>query len=42
MAAGATSARAVVETVYADVDQALWPAATQSVLAQLAYLGVAP
>ena len=42
VAAGATSAREVVETVYADVDQALWPAATQSVLAQLAYLGAAP
>ena len=32
------SARAVVELVYADVDQALWPAAEQSVRAQLAYL----
>jgi glyoxylase-like metal-dependent hydrolase (beta-lactamase superfamily II) len=30
--------RAVVETVYADVDPALWPAAELSVRAQLAYL----
>ena len=30
--------RAVVEHVYADVDQALWPAAERSVRAQLAYL----
>jgi glyoxylase-like metal-dependent hydrolase (beta-lactamase superfamily II) len=34
---GAT-ARAIVETVYADVDRAVWPAAEQSVEAQLAYL----
>jgi glyoxylase-like metal-dependent hydrolase (beta-lactamase superfamily II) len=33
-----TSAAAVVEHVYADVDQLLWPAAEQSVRAQLAYL----
>jgi glyoxylase-like metal-dependent hydrolase (beta-lactamase superfamily II) len=33
-----TSAPAVVEDVYADVDQLLWPAAEQSVRAQLAYL----
>jgi glyoxylase-like metal-dependent hydrolase (beta-lactamase superfamily II) len=31
--------RAVVETVYADVDPVLWPAAELSVRAQLAYLG---
>jgi glyoxylase-like metal-dependent hydrolase (beta-lactamase superfamily II) len=37
-AAGATTAREVVEIVYADVDRALWPAATMSVLAQLEYL----
>lgn len=30
--------RSVVETVYADVDEALWPAAELSVRAQLAYL----
>jgi glyoxylase-like metal-dependent hydrolase (beta-lactamase superfamily II) len=33
-----TSAAAVVEDVYADVDRLLWPAAEQSVRAQLAYL----
>jgi glyoxylase-like metal-dependent hydrolase (beta-lactamase superfamily II) len=38
VAAGATTAREVVEIVYADVDRALWPAATMSVLAQLEYL----
>jgi glyoxylase-like metal-dependent hydrolase (beta-lactamase superfamily II) len=38
LAAGATTAREVVEVVYADVDRALWPAATLSVLAQLEYL----
>ncbi len=32
------SPRAVVERVYADVDQALWPAAELSVRAQLDYL----
>jgi glyoxylase-like metal-dependent hydrolase (beta-lactamase superfamily II) len=32
------SPRQVVERVYADVDQALWPAAEQSVRAQLDYL----
>jgi glyoxylase-like metal-dependent hydrolase (beta-lactamase superfamily II) len=37
-AAGAEDAAAVVATVYADVEQALWPAATSSVEAQLAYL----
>lgn len=36
--AGAASARAVVEVVYADVDASLWPAAELSVLAQLDYL----
>lgn len=38
--AGLTSARAVVERVYADVDPSLWPAAELSVRAQLDYLGV--
>jgi glyoxylase-like metal-dependent hydrolase (beta-lactamase superfamily II) len=33
--------RRVVEIVYADVDEVLWPAAELSVRAQLAYLGVA-
>lgn len=37
-AAGASTAREVVETVYADVDEALWPAAELSVQAQLEYL----
>jgi glyoxylase-like metal-dependent hydrolase (beta-lactamase superfamily II) len=37
-AAGAATPRAVVETVYADVDEALWPAAELSVRAQLEYL----
>ena len=32
------TARRVVEVVYADVDESLWPAAEQSVAAQLAYL----
>ena len=40
VAGGATTAQQVVELVYADVDRALWPAATLSVLAQLHYLGV--
>ena len=38
VAAGATTAMAVVETVYADVDRSVWPAAEQSVRAQLDYL----
>ena len=38
VAAGAQTAEQVVETVYADVDPVLWPAATLSVRAQLAYL----
>lgn len=38
VAAGATTAEQVVEVVYADVDRALWPAATLSVRAQLEYL----
>ena len=38
VAAGATTAEQVVEAVYADVDRVLWPAATMSVRAQLAYL----
>lgn len=32
------TAREVVEIVYADVDPSVWPAAEQSVRAQLAYL----
>jgi glyoxylase-like metal-dependent hydrolase (beta-lactamase superfamily II) len=39
LAAGATTARDVVERVYADVDRVLWPAAELSVRAQLDYLG---
>jgi glyoxylase-like metal-dependent hydrolase (beta-lactamase superfamily II) len=39
VAAGARTPREVVERVYADVDRALWPAAEQSVRAQLEYLG---
>ena len=38
LAAGAGSPRAVVQRVYADVDPVLWPAAEQSVRAQLDYL----
>ncbi len=38
--AGARTPRAVVETVYADVPQSVWPAAELSVRAQLLYLGV--
>jgi glyoxylase-like metal-dependent hydrolase (beta-lactamase superfamily II) len=38
VAAGATTAEDVVARVYADVDRSLWPAATWSVQAQLAYL----
>jgi glyoxylase-like metal-dependent hydrolase (beta-lactamase superfamily II) len=38
LATGATTAREVVEIVYADVDPVLWPAAEASVRAQLAYL----
>jgi glyoxylase-like metal-dependent hydrolase (beta-lactamase superfamily II) len=38
VAAGAVTAREVVETVYADVDRVLWPAAEMSVRAQLDYL----
>jgi glyoxylase-like metal-dependent hydrolase (beta-lactamase superfamily II) len=38
LAAGASTPREVVERVYADVDRALWPAAEQSVRAQLDYL----
>lgn len=40
VAEGAADASAVVRRVYADVDQALWPAAELSVRAQLDYLGV--
>jgi glyoxylase-like metal-dependent hydrolase (beta-lactamase superfamily II) len=39
VAGGATTPTAVVETVYADVDRVLWPAAEFSVRAQLEYLG---
>lgn len=42
VAAGATTARDVVERVYADVDRSLWWAAEWSVRAQLEYLGVGP
>jgi glyoxylase-like metal-dependent hydrolase (beta-lactamase superfamily II) len=38
LAAGARTARQVVERVYADVDRSLWPAAEYSVQAQLDYL----
>lgn len=38
VAEGANDARSVVQTVYADVPRELWPAATVSVEAQLAYL----
>ena len=38
VAAGASTPQQVVETVYADVDRALWPAATLSVRAQLEHL----
>jgi glyoxylase-like metal-dependent hydrolase (beta-lactamase superfamily II) len=38
LAAGATTARKVVQVVYADVDPVLWPAAELSVRAQLDYL----
>jgi glyoxylase-like metal-dependent hydrolase (beta-lactamase superfamily II) len=38
VAAGADTARKVVEIVYADVDRAVWPWAEMSVRAQLAYL----
>ena len=38
VAAGAVTARQVVETVYADVDPVLWPAAERSVQAQLDHL----
>jgi glyoxylase-like metal-dependent hydrolase (beta-lactamase superfamily II) len=37
-AGGASTPQEVVAVVYANVDSALWPAATLSVLAQLAYL----
>ncbi|KQY60538.1 MBL fold metallo-hydrolase [Aeromicrobium sp. Root495] len=40
VADGATTAREVVEKVYADVDEVLWPAAELSVQAQLDHLGV--
>jgi hypothetical protein len=40
VAAGAYSARQVVERVYADVDRSVWPAAELTVRAQLAHLGI--
>ena len=40
--AGATTPREVVETVYADVDESLWPAAEMSVAAQMDYLKPQP
>ena len=40
LAAGASTAREVVERVYTDVDQSLWPAAELSVRAQLDYLNL--
>ncbi len=39
VASGAVTPQQVVEQVYADVDRALWPAATLSVRAQLDHLG---
>ena len=42
VAAGATTPEQVVAVVYADVDRALWPAATLSVRAQLAHLRGSP
>ena len=38
LAAGARTPAEVVARVYAEVDRSLWPAAEQSVRAQLAYL----
>jgi hypothetical protein len=38
VAAGHTTAEAIVENVYADVDKSLWPAAERSVRAQQDYL----
>lgn len=40
VAAGARTPAEVVRRVYADVDRSLWPAAEESVRAQLDYLGV--
>lgn len=42
VAAGAKGVDEVVETVYADVDRSVWPAAAMSVRAQLAYLDARP
>jgi glyoxylase-like metal-dependent hydrolase (beta-lactamase superfamily II) len=42
VASGAADAAEVVRTVYADVDEGLWPAAELSVRAQLAYLSERP
>jgi glyoxylase-like metal-dependent hydrolase (beta-lactamase superfamily II) len=42
VAAGAKTAASVVETVYADVPRSVWPAAEQSVQAQLEYLRTHP
>ncbi|MEJ7794021.1 MAG: hypothetical protein WKF50_00570, partial [Nocardioides sp.] len=41
-AAGATTAHDVVRRVYAEVDEALWPAAELSVRATLDYLATPP
>ena len=41
LAAGARTARDVLEVVYADVDRAVWPAAERSVRAQLDFLRAA-
>jgi hypothetical protein len=41
LAAGARTPAEVVARVYADVDRTLWPAAEQSVRAQLDYLAQA-
>ncbi len=38
VAAGARTPRDVVESVYADVDRSVWPAAERSVAAQLDHL----
>ncbi|MGO1973516.1 MAG: MBL fold metallo-hydrolase [Propionibacteriaceae bacterium] len=42
LVAGARTTAEVVEVVYADVDRSVWPAAEQSVRAQLTYLGHTP
>lgn len=42
LTAGDRTAQEIVERVYAGVDRSLWPAAEQSVQAQLAYLSTSP